>query len=265
MGNLVFPQLATGALAQFPIRKTRIARTVKNVLPDGSVIAYPDPDAARLSWQLVYVALSSADLSALTTHFAACQGRLHDFTFIDPTDNMLNSSSSLQAPQWQMPPGISLTPQTADPNGANEAFTLTNTSQVAASISQTLNVPANYQYCFSVFATSAAASTITLIRSGPVAHDSVSVPISSQWSRVTSSGRLSDTGQTFTVAIQLEPGQQVSLYGPQLEAQITPSRYCPTATTGGVYADAHWGVDELLTSADGPDLFSTAFAIETAL
>jgi hypothetical protein len=69
----------------------------------------------------------------------------------------------------------------------------------------------------------------------------------------------------FSVAIRLAPGQQIQLYGPQLEAQLAPSRYRATARNGAVYAQAHWAVDDLVISAEAPNLFSTAFSIETSL
>jgi len=61
------------------------------------------------------------------------------------------------------------------------------------------------------------------------------------------------------------PGQQVTVYGLQLEAQLQPSRYRPTRGMGGVYSNAHWAVDELPVMAQAPNLFSTSFSIETNL
>jgi hypothetical protein len=91
------------------------------------------------------------------------------------------------------------------------------------------------------------------------------VPVNPGWSRVVSSGQLNDPGTTFTVGISVPAGQRVELYGVQLEAQISPSRYRPTTHTAGVYSNAHWGVDELTVVAGAPNLFSTSFSIETAI
>ncbi len=265
MANLFFPQLSSGALAQYPIRKTAIGRTIRNLLPDGSLILYPDVEAKRLVWQLGYNALSSEDLNALSAHFTACQGRLQAFTFIDPTDNMLSNSSNLLGSSWVCPSSLTLTANAADPSGNLDAFSATNHGQASQEMSQTLTVPAGYQYCFSVYVLSAVPTTLKLIRSGSVSEQTTIVPVGPQWTRIVSSGRLSDTGTTLSVAVGLEPGQQISLYGPQLEAQIAPSRYRPTLGAGGVYPNAHWGVDELPISADAPNLFSTVFSIETAI
>src|SRR5690349_1701771 len=126
MRKLYFPQLVSGAIAQYPIRKIKSARTVKNVLSDGSMILYPDLDAGLLLWQLSYVNLSGEDLEAIQAHFNNFIGRFHAFTFIDPTDNMLLSSSDLTALVWQTSSLIEITPGARDPDGGFSAFTVTN-------------------------------------------------------------------------------------------------------------------------------------------
>jgi hypothetical protein len=264
MGNLFFPQLSTGALVQYPIRKARLARTIKNVLPDGSMILFADPAGARLVWQLVYTELSAFDIEALQAHFSACVGPYYAFTFIDPTDNMLVSSVDLTATAWQTSSLISVSLGQTDPYGGTAAIAAINTGQATQSITQTLNVPANYQYCFSLYAASHEPSELTLIRKGLTDEQNMVAAIGSGWTRIISSGQLNDSGTSLTVAITLAPGQQVNLYGLQLEPQVSPSRYRATAQSGGVYANAHWAVDQLTISADGPNLFSTSFSIETA-
>ncbi len=265
MADLFFPQLSSGAIGQYPIRKTKVSRTVKNAMQDGSLISYADPNGGQLIWQLGYTALSSQDLNLLVEHFNACQGRLQKFTFIDPTDNMLANSYDLLAPSWQCSNLVQVAANQEDPAGGSSAFTLANNAQTNQVLSQTLAVPSGYQYCFSVYILSAEPTPVQLIRGGSSTQQTAAAMASSQWIRAVSSGVLSDQGSTLTVAIGLAPGQQVSLYGPQLEAQILPSCYRPTGNTGGVYPNAHWDVDELAISGEAPNLFSTVFTIETAI
>lgn len=265
MGSLFFPQLSSGALAQYPIKKTLVARTIKNVLPDGSMILLADPNGARLIWQMVYSELAQNDIEALQNHFNACSGSYRGFTFIDPTDNMLISSSDVTVPPWQTSTLIQLSAGAPDPDGGSGAVTATNMGQANQSISQTLNVPAGYQYCFSVYAMSDQPSELTLIRQGISAMENTIAAIGPVWTRIVSSGQLNDPATSFTVEVSLTPGQQVQLYGLQLEPQIAPSRFRATAASGGVYANAHWGLDQITISADAPNLFSTSFSIETAI
>lgn len=265
MGSLFFPQLTSGALAQYPIKKIKLVRTIKNVLPGGSMVLRPDPNGGHLIWELVYTGLETLDIQALRAHFAACAGPLRAFTFIDPTENMLVWSSDLTSPPWQSLRLLQIQPGLADPEGGTAGFTVTNLGQAALQLSQTLAVPAQYQYCLSLYAMSAQVSAISLSRSGTSAQETTSFAVGPAWNRIVSSGQLDDTGTEFTVAISLAAGQQVGLYGAQLEPQISPSRYRPTTTMGGVFASAHWGAEQLTTVAEAPGLYSTSFSIESAI
>jgi len=268
MGNLYFPQLSSGALAQYPIQKARIVPTVKNVMLDGNMWLCPglsfNSHASRMVWELNYAALSQVDAQALQSHFSACVGPLRAFTFIDPTDNMLVASGDFTNAGWQKG-AIQIISGVVDPQGGSDATVLTNTSQANQQLVQTLNVPANYQYCLSAYATCTQAATIVLMRSGSTASDTTSLSVGSSWTRLVSSGRLNDAGTTLTVGMMLAPGQQITIYGMQLEAQLQPSRYRSTGQAGGVYPSAHWATDELALIATAPNLYSTSFSIETNL
>ena len=242
MLNLVFPQLSSGALAQYPIRVTKFVRTVVDSLDDGSQILYYDPDGGLLQWQLSYLGISPDEAAALQSLFDACGGRFRAFTFLDPAANLLSSA-------WQIPSSIQAT-----------GSIYTNTASAAQEISQTLPVPAGYYYCFSLVAAAAGPGAVTMIRRGASseARDTFAVT----GGRLVSAGVLSDAGTQFTVAIELQPGQRLDLGQMQLEAQLSPSPYRAATTQGGVYTSAHWAVDELLFTAEGPASFSTKLTIE---
>jgi hypothetical protein len=265
MADLYYPQLSSGALAQYPIKKTRLFRTVKNVLPDGSMFVISDPSYSHLLWTLSYSGLSSSDVQALQAHFAASSGPFHGFTFIDPTDNMLRWSSDLSNSVWQSSALIKIQANTADPFGGSGAFTITNNGQANQDFSQTISVPASYQYCLSVYVASVQPASATLLRRGNLVTQSMTASVSQTWQRIVSTGRLTDSGTIFTVGLSLLPGQQLLVYGPQLEAQISPSSYHDTTQISGVYPNSHWSVEQLAIAATAPDLFSTAFTIETAV
>ena len=61
MTALVYPQLGSGALSQFPIRKTRRTRTVMNRAADGSTIKLADPAGVTTEWGLPYADLSDQE------------------------------------------------------------------------------------------------------------------------------------------------------------------------------------------------------------
>jgi len=265
MANLFFPQLTSGAYAQYPLEKIRAARTIKNLLADGSMIVYADPGSSRLYWQLAFAELSGVEANALEAHFEACAGPVRAFTFIDPTGNMLVWSSDWNAAVWNKSGLVACVGGAADPAGASSAFTVTNNATISEDITQTLAVPANYHYCFSLYVKSVAASSITLVRRGGSAAAATIYDIGPEWTRLVSAGELGDAATTFSVAVRLSAGQQVTLYGPQLEPQLAPSRYRATSANGGVYPKSHWAVDNLSITATAPNLFSTAFSIEAIL
>jgi hypothetical protein len=243
MANLFFPQLLTGALIQYPVKRTKIVHTAGIQAEDGSVISYLDPNLSTLSWGLTYADINGTEVSMLQALFDNCRGRFRPFTFLDPLANLLTS-------EWQVGPTIQIA-----------GSTYINAGNAPQEIYQKLAIPAAYVYSFSVAGNAGAdpSAKLALIRRGTTAEQRTSLPLNQ--SLLVSSGALPDPGTIFTVALELQPGQAIDLGQAQLEAQPAPSAFRPTL--GGVYPNAHWAVDELLFTATGPDTFSTRFIIET--
>lgn len=241
MADLFFPQLATGCLVQYPLKRTKSVHTVVNEMSDGSALSAADPGGSLLNWNLTYADISVDEVAALQNLFEAASGRFRAFTFPDPLSNLLSTT-------WQYSPLIQV-------NGS----TYTNTGSSPAEFSQTLPLPASYQFCFSLTAESMQAGSIVLIRRGPTVESRKVMPLGGT---IFSSGLLADQGVGFTVAVELQPGQTVDLSAMQLEIQATPSPFLGTSPKGGVYTKAHWASDELLFSATAPNLFSVNLQIE---
>jgi hypothetical protein len=245
MANLFFPQLSTGALVQYPVKRTKTVQTVSTESEDGSVLTYFDASGSALTWQLEYDGITQAEADRLQALFDACAGRFRAFTFIDPTANLLHQ-------QWQAGVGVS-----------NAGTVYTNEGNAPAEVSQVFPLPSNYVYCFSLAGdlNSDEEATVTLIRRGSTTQEKATVPL--RRALLVSSGALDEAGLQFAVAIQLQPGQSIDLAQAQLEAQPMPSPFRPAR--GGVYPEAHWAIDELIITAMGPDLCTTKFSIETAV
>jgi hypothetical protein len=86
---------------------------------------------------------------------------------------------------------------------------------------------------------------------------------SSNWTRLVNSNQLSDTQISFSVFLSVPPGESVAVFGPQLEPQLSPSRYRATTVAGGVYQNAHFLGDSITFESAAPGLFSTVISIET--
>ncbi len=265
MSSLFFPQLSTGAVAQFPIRKSSSVHTVTNVLEDGTVLAYADPNSGCLRWDLSYAVLNAAEVAALQSLFGNCSGRWAPFTFIDPTDNMFGFSDDLTAAAWQTQGLITIQTGVSDPLGGLAAFNLTNKGQVPIDFVQTVNAPAAFKYCCSTYVRGLSASSVSLVRESALESVQDLVEVGTAWARVASASQLTHDADNFVAGVQLMPGQQLAVFGLQLEPQLVPSRYRATAARGGVYPNAHWSSDQIAFVETAPGVFSTNASIEAYL
>src|ERR1035441_10815753 len=152
---LACPQLATGTLSQFPVQRRHRMRTLVNTAADGTVVKLADAGAETVEWQLKYAELSDGELAALLEFFSAAEGTLNNFTFVDPTANLLAWSNDLSNAVWDTGPFLSSTASNADPCGGNKAWQVANSGAGAQGFSQTVAAPGGYLYCFSVYAKSA--------------------------------------------------------------------------------------------------------------
>ncbi len=262
MSSLTFPQLSSGALAQFPIRKSISVHTVTNTLEDGTVLTYADPNSGRFGWDLSLTDLSPVEVSAIENLFSSCVGMWAPFTFIDPTDNMFGFSTDLTATAWQKPSEVAIATGVSDPFGGLSAFSLTNAGQVPLDFGQSVEAPAAYKYCCSMYVKASSAATVTLPRTSALESVQDCVGISTEWARVSSSSQLTQGAASFVSGVRLLPGQQLFLFGLQLEPQLKPSRYRQTAAEGGVYANAHWASDQISFTETAPSSFSTTIGVE---
>lgn len=255
--TLAFPQLSTGALAQFPIRKTRMRRTIRNVAAGGSEVRHNDSGAGRVLWELPFRALTSAEADALAQLFETAEGRLRTFTFIDPLANLLTWSGDYARSAWQKGPLLQFTPGTGDPFGGVAAVTVVNGGQAPQRLTQTMDAPGWFQYCLSIYARSIGGANLSLVRANAAGQAAEGFTLNTDWQRAVSTGALAGAGGSITFAIELPPGASVDLYGAQAEAQKAPSACMETGPKAGLYPNTRFDQDELLITAQGPGILDT--------
>jgi hypothetical protein len=253
---LVYPQLATGALAQYPVAKRVQMRTVVNAAADGSSIKLADAPGASMVWQLQYASLSDAELAALESFFAAAEGSLNGFTFLDPGGNLAAWSEDLTNAVWQAGAYLTAAGNTADPLGGTGAWTLTNGGAGPQDLSQTLNAPGGYAYCFSVFVRAEEAAAVTMLLGGERAD----CAIGSAWTRIAVAQSGDATADSVTFGIELAAGNSVDVFGFQAEAQSEASAY-QKSTSGGVYQNARLRDDVLQFTTMAPNRHSATVNI----
>ena len=256
-----FPQLISGASAQYPLRKTRVTRSVVNALGDGSMVRWQDPGHRHLRWELEMRGLTVREWGAIQSLFEASEGRLRRFTFCDPSDNLLAASEDFSATVWQPGPLLLIEGNVADPFAGQRAFRITNGGQTRAALAQPVNAPGDFQYCFSVFARALPAGQIYLRRATAGGSQAESLALTSAWRRVQSSGNLNTAESPIEFGVELDPGASCELFGAQVDAQPAPSAYRKTGSRGGVHPTARFEDDELSVVAEGSDNYSITVRI----
>lgn len=260
---LFFPQLLSGNVSQYPLRRTRHVRTVVNELADGGSTRLGDPDLVSLEWALELSFLDDQEWAALETLFDQTEGRLAAFTFMDPGDNLLTWSENLTETAWQKGALVELAENVADPVGETRATRITNGAATPQGLSQTLEVFSGFHYCLSAYLRSDQPMTIQLQRSSGSASASDLVEASTSWRRVMSSGTLGGSDESLSFGIELPVSSALDVFGLQVEAQLGPSEYKKTTARGGVHSKARFLNDSLTGTATGPGQHSAKLHIRS--
>lgn len=262
---LYFPQLASGAGAQFPVRRRAVRRTVVNTTPDGRTVRLADAGAQSVEWELALTGLTGEEWGALEGLFEAVEGRLRSFAFLDPADNLLVWSEDLAQAAWTKEAGLELAAGVGDPLGTTRATRITNNGAAALTVQQTLEIPGWYQYCLSVWARNAQPGEVWLLRSSGQGPLKKQFKTWGAWSRLVHSTKENDPSETVSFGLELAAGQTVEVFGLQVEAQRGASQYKRTASRGGVYREAYFRDDSLDLTSEGPGEHSGVVQIRAGL
>jgi hypothetical protein len=241
---IVFPQLSSGAMAQFPFRRRTGFRTLVNESADGSEIRASDVEFAERAWALPANELSDAEWQDIEDLFVQSEGRLQSFLFLEPAANLLSWTEQLGDSVWSKSAGIAVLGGQPDPVSGLGATQVTSTG-TAGSISQALDVPAAFRYAGSVWARSAHAGVLLQVDDGGSQQVQATVDNSNQWKRYSVGYNLASASESMVFRVFLPPSAIVEVFGPQLEAQASPSAYKKTLQQAGLYPNARFDQDVL--------------------
>lgn len=254
---LFYPQLTTGAVSQYPITRHSLRRTIVNTMDDGSSIRMADVGAAATRWDLTHTMLNLDEVNSLERLFASTFGRWGSFTFLDPTDSLVSWSEDLTQSCWSVDPLLGQQPGLPDALGGTAATRLTNGAQIDQSLSQRLAAPASYEYCFSLYAKSEQATSLTLFASDGAPSESLtSCRIGNNWSRLSYSISLATSSAQVEVGLRLAAGASAWVFGIQLEPQLSAGGYKKTRDRAGVYPNTRFDMDSIQVTATAPNQFS---------
>lgn len=258
---VVFPQLSTGTVALYPVKRTRRVRTVQNSLPGGNAVKYADVDVAVTQWDLEAIGMSEAERAALAGFFETVAGQEKTFTFIEPAGNLLTQSETFGADGWDNSPLMTVVTAIDDPWGGTRGSRITNGGPVAGSIMQVLAVPGEYQYVLSVWARASTASEVTLFAETAGGNAELVFPATGTWRRIVMPVTLGLATEFVQFGVRIQAAKVVDLVGMQVEAQPGAGDYQRTGAMGGVHAKARFGMDELLVRSRGTDVFDAVIRI----
>lgn len=261
MSTRYFPQLGSGALAQYPITRRWSKCVVTNMLPYGGRVVMARPAPPRFSWELHYQGLSDTEWGDLQAFFCASAGRFGTFTFVDPSDNLLAWTDDLTNPAWTADPMLQVTKPAEDPRGGSNAAVLTNGGQAAQRLMQRLAGPGWFQYCFSMYACASSPCTIDLMRSSAGVEARTRAQITTAWTRIQSAGSLTTQSEEIQFGIELAPSASIFVYGLQVEAQPCAGSYKPKADRDGVYSKSRFDQDRFEQVTDAAGKHSTRVRI----
>ncbi|MCW5981903.1 MAG: DUF2460 domain-containing protein [Bryobacteraceae bacterium] len=94
-----FPTLKTGAVAQYPARKTTSFSTCVMRFVDGNEQRFREYGRPLRSWIVELDQLDDSEMARIEEFFASQQGVLGVFTFVDPWDGIEYPECSLQDPE----------------------------------------------------------------------------------------------------------------------------------------------------------------------
>ncbi len=257
---LLYPQLASGALAQFPLRRIYSWTHVTNLQEDGSRYLESATENASLTWQLRYDHLTAAEAETLTAFFELTRGRLQTFTLLDPVGNLLLWSEDLSKPFWERSPALTVSELDSE---WGPSFILGSAG--SGTLQQALPCPASALLCFSMYARADQPSGLGLSVWDVSGRTEKTFPVDGNWRRifVTQAGTGASLGKT--VEVSLSAGSQVQIAQISVNAQPAPGAYVATAHVGGVYPTARMDQDTLSVTASGPNDFSCAVQLTARL
>lgn len=258
---LVFPQLSTGTVAMYPLRRTVRRRTVQNVMADGSSVVYGDPDFGVKQWDLEAVGLSDGERAVLMEFFESAGGQASTFTFLEPAGNLLAQSETFDADEWDNSPLASVAAGIDDPWGGTRASRVTNGGPAGGLIAQVLAVPGTFQYVLSAWVRADTVSGLTLFGDAAGGSAEKTVALTGDWTRVSMPVTLGLTTESVRFGVSVEAAKTVDLVGMQVEAQPGAGDYQRTGRTGGVHSKARFGIDELVMRARGTDVYDAVIRI----
>jgi hypothetical protein len=256
----IFPELSSGAAAQFPWRRTIGYRAVRNSFAAGEEIDYGDVLFETRRWDLPLTDLEDAEWHAIRNLFEETGGRQLPFTFVEPGANLLAWSESLDEDAWVKSAGVTVNEGQPDPTGGSAA---TNLSAGGSwTVSQTIAAPASRAFVASAWLKCNATNSALVLTDGAGQTEQLPIDGDNEWRLYELPWRQASAAEQIILEISGSGGVTICAYGLQVEPQLGRSSYKRTKEQSGVFANAYFGQDSLEQSLTAPNQNSGTVRIQ---
>ncbi len=250
---LVFPQLQSGAVAQWPF-STRTRFAVPWVAAgNGTRWRLFQPGAGERQWRLRFTGLSEEEAAGLRSFYAACGGPLRPFLFVDPTANLLRESEDLTASIWNRSAGLTLTAVAGEP-GRYKVWRF-SAADTDGQTTQHVGIAEGFRVCISLAARSEAGTGIELLAGAAAAPHATA----SEWRTFSLNASCGEGG--LAAGVRIPAGGVVEVKALQICAQPTAGAYVPSGVNAGIYPNAHFATEELALECLAPGLYEAEVVI----
>lgn len=256
----LFPELRSGAAAQFPWRRAIRYRAVRNIAPGGEEIDFGDVSFASRSWELPLSDLEDFEWLAVRDLFEETGGRRLPFTFIEPGSNLLAWSEDLDEDVWAKSFGLQLTDGQTDPTSGTRATALSAVSNW--SLSQTLPAPASRAFVASGWLKCNTTGCTLAMSDGLGLTKQIAVDGNDTWRLYELPWRETSAANQVICTISGPGGVTAEAYGLQVEPQLGRSTYKRTTAQAGIFLNAYFNQDMLVESLTAPNQNSGTVRIQ---
>jgi hypothetical protein len=266
---IYFPQIGSGILTQYPYRTTQAFNSVLSDTPAGHPYGFVKrgsgltyfPPGPLSRFELNYQAITDAEAQSLQTFFAACQGRLAEFIYLDAAGNLIPVSENFADGSWS-PTGVTVGSAVTDPFGGTRATTLTATtsnSNLAPTVVPGGYLPAGFLLCASVYAKAHSAGqslSIGFIDSGFDVLHSTTWPLpQNKWVRIYDRIAVATSSyiRVLIGGFGTWSGTAIDVFGPLCAPTGGPGAYTQSPVNYGYHPHCRFDTDFLSITAHGPN------------
>jgi len=277
-----FPQVnGNGVVTQLPYKSSLAYNNIYQEMPFGRSYSFAQRGSGLNNFPMTplgnfgvnYIAITDAEVAALSAFFDSMKGRLNQFCFLDPDGNLVNNSESFTATSWtSQNTGVTVTTNggLADPLGGTRASLLTATSSnsnYAPIVIPGGGLPANFVLCGSVYCMAQSAGqslALGFVDSGFNVLGSATWSLQqNQWTRIYYAMQINSASYIRLLIGGFSTWNMtgIRVFGPQCVASMGPGNYSKSPDNYGYHPTCRFDTDTFAFTKIGPNQNSVVLPV----